>query len=94
MSNDPTPDWAQPPTTWPTAIAEITWDHWYQHRAELAEQGLSAGAPGRAADIDQPIAESLLCPRCGQALRYFPMHKPGEYRAFAVCLGCNVAAEF
>lgn len=89
--------------------AEITWDHWYQHRAALAEQGLSSGCPSGASDIDQPIAESATCPRCQKPMRYFPMYRAAErrgspngeptiirseYRAFAVCLGCNVACEF
>jgi hypothetical protein len=74
--------------------AEITVQDWKAHKQGLYRQGLLQRAPGDAADIDGPIANCADCPRCLHAMHYVPMSKPHEYRAFAVCLECNVASEF
>ncbi len=74
---------------------ETTQEDWREFRATLAqEEGYTDGAPRGAADVDQPIVELCDCPTCGKGMRYFPMIKPGSYRAFAVCLACNLASEF
>ena len=79
--------------------AEIEHDDWTALHAAMIQAGMSNGAPPpngiySAAEIDGPIAGAAVCPTCGKHMTYMPMSKPGCYRSFAVCLGCNHAAEF
>lgn len=45
--------------------------------------------------VDQEACRQATCPCCGQqGLEYHPFHKPGSYRAFAVCPKCGDTQEF
>ena len=76
--------------------AEITVRNWTQFDHQLAIEGYIAVAPAKAHEPDKGIAELTYCPDCGDLMQYRPrfLSNPGTYRPFAVCEGCNIAAEF
>ena len=79
-----------------TWLADVTVDAWASYDDRLTDDGYIAASPERAASIDRPIAELAVCPRCHKTMYYRARlrSKPRSYRAFAVCVGCDVASEF
>ena len=65
------------------------------NRPRLTLDGYRPGAPNAEADaIDEAVAESMTCRKCGGSCYYEPFSRPGSYRPFAVCLDCGHVEEF
>ncbi len=80
--------------------AEMTITGWVAYEAALTAEGFRA-AGEHITRLDQPIAEAARCGHCGRALVYAGRSRPyrgplsrGVYRAFAVCMACDLASEF
>lgn len=67
-----------------------------QLNARLTSEGYEPGPPSPSAmRIDTAAVAQGPCRTCGGAREYRPFRAPGvTYRAFAVCVACNVAEEF
>jgi hypothetical protein len=69
-------------------------DLWKFLQLELAERGFK---PGASDEIDAESIAGSTCETCHAAREYHAYRRPGadgEYRAFAVCMGCGDVEEF